>query len=181
MYLMVWLLPGQMFDSLLKNFSETLSTLQSKADKYIITEELAKAKRIRWGRDDKRNQPDTRLTNYRDEARNKKPNRDSRRQTNDRRPRTPTCHPELILPPLNALIVQVLTEIKHDEFIKWPGKIKIDPRKKNKNKYCEFHLDQGHKTENCFQLEEQIVDLIKKGYLRKYVTDRPPPSSPERR
>ncbi|GFZ14442.1 hypothetical protein Acr_24g0006320 [Actinidia rufa] len=29
--------------------------------------------------------------------------------------------------------------------------------------------------------QEQIADLIKRGYLRKYVADRPPPNSPERR
>ncbi|GFY91075.1 hypothetical protein Acr_07g0012710 [Actinidia rufa] len=32
-----------------------------------------------------------------------------------------------------------------------------------------------------FQLKEQISNLIKKGYLRKYVADCPPPNSPERR
>ena len=36
---------GPLFDSLSKNVLETLSTLQSKADKYIAAEELAKAKR----------------------------------------------------------------------------------------------------------------------------------------
>ncbi|GFZ00941.1 hypothetical protein Acr_14g0005760 [Actinidia rufa] len=49
------------------------------------------------------------------------------------------------------------------------------------NKYCEFHRDHGHNTEDCFQLKEQIADLIKRGYLRKYVAARPPPNSPERR
>ncbi|GFS40630.1 hypothetical protein Acr_00g0069590 [Actinidia rufa] len=52
---------------------------------------------------------------------------------------------------------------------------------KNKNKYCEFHRDHGHNTEDCFQLKEQIADLIKKGYLRKYVADHPTPNSPGRR
>ncbi|GFZ17391.1 hypothetical protein Acr_26g0006610 [Actinidia rufa] len=89
--------------------------------------------------------------------------------------------PEFILPPLNAPVAQVLSEIKHEKFVKWPGKIKIDPQKRNRNKYCEFHRDHGHNTEDCFQLKEQIADLIKRGYLRKYVTDRPPPNSPERR
>ncbi|GFZ03441.1 hypothetical protein Acr_16g0000650 [Actinidia rufa] len=52
--------PGPLFDSLSKNVPETLSTLQSKADKYIATEKLAKAKRKRRERDDKRKEPDTR-------------------------------------------------------------------------------------------------------------------------
>ena len=44
MAMMEELHPGPLFDSLSKNVPETLSTLQSKADKYIIAEELAEAK-----------------------------------------------------------------------------------------------------------------------------------------
>ncbi|GFZ18435.1 hypothetical protein Acr_27g0001740 [Actinidia rufa] len=36
--------------------------------------------------------------------------------------------------------------------------------------------------EDCFQLKEaRLPTFIKRGYLRKYVADRPPPNSPERR
>ncbi|GFY95426.1 hypothetical protein Acr_10g0008110 [Actinidia rufa] len=181
MAMMEGLRPGPLFDSLSKNVPETLSALQSKADKYIAAEELSEAKRRRRGKDDhKRKEPDTRRADYREETRYKRPDRDPKR-SNNRRPRTPPRRPEFILPPLNAPVAQVLSEIKHEEFVKWPGKIKTDPQKRNRNKYCEFHRDHGHNTEDCFQLKEQIADLIKRGYLRKYITDRPPPNSPERR
>ena len=49
--------PGPLFDSFSKNVLETLPTLQEKTDKHIATEELAKAKRRRRGRDDKRKNP----------------------------------------------------------------------------------------------------------------------------
>ncbi|GFY81140.1 hypothetical protein Acr_01g0009490 [Actinidia rufa] len=75
----------------------------------------------------------------------------------------------------------VLTEIKHKEFVKWPRKIKTDPSRRNKGKYCEFHWDHRHNTDDCFQLKEHIADLIKKGFLRKYVANRQSPISPERR
>ena len=78
---------------------------------------------------------------------------------------------ELVLPPLNTPIAQVLIEVKNEEFIKWHGNIKTKPKRMNKNKYCEFHRDHGHNTEDCFQLKEQIADLTKRGYLRKYVTN----------
>ncbi|GFS46229.1 hypothetical protein Acr_00g0100920 [Actinidia rufa] len=163
---------GPLFDSLSKNVPDTLSTLQSKDDKDIAMEELTKVKRRRQGRDDyKRKEPDSKRTDHREEARNRRSDFDSRRKTNERCPRTPPRCPKLVLPPLNAPIAQVLTEIKHEEFIKWLGKIKTDPCKKNKNKYCEFHRDHKHNTQDCFQLKEQIVDLIKKGYLRKYIAD----------
>ncbi|GFZ13609.1 hypothetical protein Acr_23g0019940 [Actinidia rufa] len=154
MAMMEGLRPGPLFDSLSKNVPETLSALQSKTDKYIAAEE--------------------------EETRYKRPDRDPKR-SNIRRPSTPPCRPDFILLPLNAPVAQVLSKIKHEEFVKWPGKIKTDPLKRNMNKYCEFHRDHGHNTEDCFQLKEQIADLIKRGYLRKYVADRPPPNSPERR
>ncbi|GFS34394.1 hypothetical protein Acr_00g0033780 [Actinidia rufa] len=92
---------GPLFDSLSKNVPETLSALQNKDDKYITAEELAKAKRRRRGKDDPKRKESR--SEYKDEARNKRPNRDSK-QTNETCPHTPLCRPELILPPLNAPI-----------------------------------------------------------------------------
>ncbi|GFS39349.1 hypothetical protein Acr_00g0062460 [Actinidia rufa] len=101
---------------------------------------LAEAKRRRRGKDDhKRKEPDTRRADYREETRYKRPDRDPKR-SNNRRPRTPPRRPEFILP-LKAPVAQVLSEIKHEEFVKWPGKIKTDPQKRNRNKYCEVKGD----------------------------------------
>ena len=61
MAMMEGLRSGSLFDSLSKNVPETLLTLQSKADTYITTKELAEAKQRRRGRDDhKRKEPDSR-------------------------------------------------------------------------------------------------------------------------
>ncbi|XP_057459250.1 uncharacterized protein LOC130749912 [Actinidia eriantha] len=68
-------------------------------------------------------------------------------------------------------------EIKNEDFVKWPKKIKTNLFQRNKNKYYEFYKDHGHNTEKCFQLKEQITNLIKRGYLRKYVADRLMPDS----
>ena len=43
------------------------------------------------------------------------------------------------------------------------------PNVRNKNKYCWFHKDYGHNTEDCRDLKEQIEELIRKGKLQKYV------------
>ncbi|GFY80683.1 hypothetical protein Acr_01g0004920 [Actinidia rufa] len=127
MAMMEGLRPGPLFDSLSKNVPEILSALQSKADKYIAAEELAEAKGRRRGKDDhKRKELDTRRDDFREETRYKRPDRDPKR-SNNRRPCTPPRCPEFILPPLNAPIAQVLSEIKHEEFVKWPRKIKTDP------------------------------------------------------
>ena len=62
-------------------------------------------------------------------------------------------------------------EVKNEDFVKWLGRIKSDPRKRNKKKYYEFHQDHGHNTKDYFQLKEQIDNLIKKWYLRKYLQE----------
>ena len=50
-----------------------------KANKYITAEELVEAKRRRQGKDDhKRKEPETRRSDYKDEARSKRSDRDSK-------------------------------------------------------------------------------------------------------
>ncbi|GFY95638.1 hypothetical protein Acr_10g0010230 [Actinidia rufa] len=128
MAMMEGLWPGPMFDSLFKNVPKTLSALQSKADKYIIAEELAEAKCRRRGKDDhKRKEPDTRRSKYKEETRNKRSIRNE---------------------PMKDVLV--------------------------------LHLA----AQNWFYLPSMLPsprNLIKKGYLRKYIADRPLPNSPERR
>ncbi|GFY91132.1 hypothetical protein Acr_07g0013280 [Actinidia rufa] len=108
MAMMEGLRPGPLFDYLSKSVPETLSTLQSKADKYITTKELVEAKYVR-------------------------------RRVNERRHRTPPHQLDMMLPPLNAHIAQMLMEIKNEDFVKWPGQIKPKPLRRNKNKYYEFY------------------------------------------
>ncbi|GFS45151.1 hypothetical protein Acr_00g0094470 [Actinidia rufa] len=166
-----------------KRFNQAILEVEDPSDKPTSISpqrSWSRPKRRRRGKDDhKRKEPDTRRNDYREETRYKRPDRDPKR-SNNRRPRTPPRRPEFILPPLNPPVAQVLSEIKHEEFVKWPGKIKTDLQKRNMNKYCEFHRDHGHNTEDYFQLKEQIADLIKRGYLWKYVTDRPPPQLPRK-
>ena len=43
------------------------------------------------------------------------------------------------------------------------------PNKHNKNKYCRFHRDHGHDTDECYDLKQQIENLIRHGKLRHFV------------
>ena len=64
---------------------------------------------------------------------------------------------------------QVLMQIKDDPSLKWPEKMKGDPNKRNRNKYCRFHRDHGHDTDECFDLKQQIENLIRQGKLKNFL------------
>ena len=71
--------------------------------------------------------------------------------------------------PLNIPFDQVLMQIKDDPSFKWLEKIKEDPNKHNKNKYCRFHRDHGHDTDKCYGFKQQRENLIRQGKLRNFL------------
>ena len=71
--------------------------------------------------------------------------------------------------PLMALVDQILMQIKDEEALTYPGKLKGDPNRLSKDKYYRFHWDHGHDTTNCYDLKQQIKALIKQGKLQKFV------------
>jgi hypothetical protein len=60
-------------------------------------------------------------------------------------------------------------QIRNDPALKWPGKLLTDPDKRPRDKYCRFHRDHGHNTEDCYDLKRQIEELIKQGKLQRFV------------
>ncbi|XP_022158965.1 uncharacterized protein LOC111025412 [Momordica charantia] len=70
------------------------------------------------------------------------------------------------------LISEILTNIEEsgmEKLLKRPEKLKEDPERRNKDKYCRFHREHGHNTSNCWELKRQIEDLIQDGYFKKFV------------
>ena len=59
--------------------------------------------------------------------------------------------------------------------------MRLDPTKRDNTKYCEFHRDHEHRTNDCIHLRKEIEYLIRRGYLRLYIAsegqdqDQPPP------
>ena len=56
--------------------------------------------------------------------------------------------------PLMASVDQVLMQIKDEEALTYPRKLKGDPNKCSKDKYCHFHRDHGHDTTDCYDLKQ---------------------------
>ena len=79
---------------------------------------------------------------------------------------------------LTAPVDQVLMQIKDEEALTYLEKLKGDPNKLSKDKYCHFHWDHGHNTADCYDLKQQIETLIKQGKLQRFVrkerADQPP-------
>lgn len=73
---------------------------------------------------------------------------------------------------LNALVEQVFVHIKDGPSIKWPERIHAPPKKRSRDKYYRFHRDHGHDTNDYFDLNEQIVALIQRGRLQRFVIER---------
>ncbi|XP_010270816.1 PREDICTED: uncharacterized protein LOC104607022 [Nelumbo nucifera] len=59
--------------------------------------------------------------------------------------------------------------IKDSSYVKWPPRLRGDPTTRNRNVYCHFHKDHGHSTENCKTLRDEIKELIRCGYLKKFI------------
>ena len=56
--------------------------------------------------------------------------------------------------PLTAPVDQVLMQIKDKETLTYPGKLKGDPNRRSKDKYCRFHWDHGYDTADCYDLKQ---------------------------
>ena len=71
--------------------------------------------------------------------------------------------------PLTAAVSQVLREVQHEQFLRWPSQMRSDTTKRDNTNYCEFHRDYEHRTDDCIQLRKEIEYLIRRGYLRRFI------------
>ena len=46
--------------------------------------------------------------------------------------------------------------------------MRSDSEIRNKTKWCNFHKDHGHHTEECKALKDMLEDLIREGQLNKF-------------
>ena len=151
---------GKFLFSLYKNDSKTMSGVLYRATKYM------NAKDALLAREEKPRKRERLEDTWQDQGR-KKPRTGDRRD--ERRPKPPGGR-FTSFTPLNALLDQVLMQIKDEGTLTFPGKLKSDPSKRLRNKYCCFHRDHRHDTIDCYDLKQQIKALIRERKLQKFVS-----------
>ncbi|XP_074336672.1 uncharacterized protein LOC141673838 [Apium graveolens] len=92
------------------------------------------------------------------------PRKNERKPNSKREPK-----PEPKWTPLRA---DILREVKGKPFYYPPKPIPAPPENRARDKYCGYHEDHGHITENCFSLKMFIEDQIKKGNMNQYLQRR---------
>lgn len=67
---------------------------------------------------------------------------------------------------------EVFNQVSWGNLLCRPEPIKLDLNRRNKNKYCKFHVDVGHNTNDCTNLKDEIEKLIREGRLQEFKVDR---------
>ena len=125
----------------MKNPPKTMVEMLLKAQKYMNAEDaLAAIKDVEKPGDKGRKE---------DDRRGPKSERPDRR-INDRAKRKDEKTPKMVkFTPLVMSIDKILTQIKDEHYLKWPRPLHSSLNVRDKNKYCRFHKDHGHHTEDC--------------------------------
>ncbi|KAJ9544850.1 hypothetical protein OSB04_024557 [Centaurea solstitialis] len=68
---------------------------------------------------------------------------------------------------------------KIDANVRWPKKPENPSKDKDQTKWCEFHGDHGHTTDECISLKKEIAYLKSNGHLKGIISDEAKrPASP---
>ncbi|KAL2231036.1 UNVERIFIED_CONTAM: hypothetical protein Sindi_1698000 [Sesamum indicum] len=87
------------------------------------------------------------------------------------KPREPKYQPKYHnYTPLVLSREKALMMVENADVLQWPRHTRYTPSKKISNKYCRFHRERGHNTEECFQLKDEIERLVRQGNFRDRVT-----------
>ena len=134
---------GKFLFSLYKNDPKTMSDVLYRATKYINAEDVLLARKKKPRKRER--QEDTRQDRGRKIARTG--------DQQDERCSRPPNGKFTSFTPLTVPIDQVLMQIKDEGALTFLGKLKGDPSKRPRDKYCRFHRDHGHDTGNCYDLK----------------------------
>lgn len=67
-------------------------------------------------------------------------------------------------------LVNVLTKIRAP--VRWPRRSNYTDAQKDETKWCQFHHDHGHKTEECIAVQREVTFMLNKGHLQDLLNDK---------
>ncbi|GKV17243.1 hypothetical protein SLEP1_g27774 [Rubroshorea leprosula] len=67
---------------------------------------------------------------------------------------------------------QILMQIKNKMEMRRPTPLQSLPTSRDHTRYCDFHQDHGHTTEECHSLKSELESLARKGMLNEYIQNR---------
>ncbi|KAL2232085.1 UNVERIFIED_CONTAM: Retrovirus-related Pol polyprotein from transposon [Sesamum indicum] len=132
--------------------------LMEMAQKYIDEEEMNAMKDNYWSRDPTR-------------TKGERSREGKQRAEGDRERKGPYVPRYHRYTPLMTTREKVMMMVENEGLLQQPEKMRDTRTKRNSNKYCRFHKDRGHNTEDCYQLKDEIERLIRQGYF-KHLIDR---------
>ncbi|XP_064983554.1 uncharacterized protein LOC135624013 [Musa acuminata AAA Group] len=147
--------PSRFFWSLIEKPPATIPEMLHRASQYVAGEALAAGRRT-VGKKPRIEQPRVATSSAKPQSRRR------------------LDHPEQRLPrppplPLNTPRTEIFLQIREKGLLRPPNPMKATY--KNRSKYCRFHRDHGHDTEDCHDLQNQIEELIRRGYLGRYLKE----------
>ncbi|XP_021733161.1 uncharacterized protein LOC110699981 [Chenopodium quinoa] len=76
-------------------------------------------------------------------------------------------HPDISSYGFDTNIVRVVNALKDiGQPVRWPRKSDKPDHQKDKSRWCEYHGDHGHRTDECNSLKREVSWLLKRGYLK---------------
>ncbi|RRT79818.1 hypothetical protein B296_00000510 [Ensete ventricosum] len=146
--------PSRFFWSLIERPPSMVLEMLQRASQYVVAESLVAEKR----------------------EDHKKPRGDKPQGqpfgTPRRRDRSKLPAPRPLPIPLNSTRTEVFLQIQDKGLLRTLNPIRAKIGGRDKRRYCRFHRDYGHDTEECNDLRNQIEDLIRQGHLHWFIRDR---------
>ncbi|EXB37469.1 hypothetical protein L484_002569 [Morus notabilis] len=71
-------------------------------------------------------------------------------------------------------VEEVFNQVSRGNLLRRPELMKSDPSRRNQKKFCRFHGNVGHHTNDCADLKDEIERVIREGRLQEFRAERRP-------
>ncbi|XP_061372944.1 uncharacterized protein LOC133315354 [Gastrolobium bilobum] len=152
--------------SIYKNPVNDLEEFRRRSDKYIDVEDMQKVYVESRGRNPTRRSPSKKNNKERDQKGSKKGKDSHDKRSDDRSPRRKYDD----YTPLNMSRSRIWKEVAQTEMrnVERPRPLKAKSGI-DRNKYCAFHDQNGHITDDCWDLRDAIEEHVRDGKLKQYI------------